>query len=211
MGARDSFDRIQGGGGGGGGAGNFTYGDGIRYNIIMRCKPVSYNSDLKGHHEKEIPHEIHQRESQCLPAPHIVVSTDLLRCSDAVARHGVSPVRSGLQGCTGLGGLLPSRCGGDDRQAWSDDRRAVLTNGGFGPLLLEGNGMKPMYTHDCEECTFLGTVLVQGQTTNHARTFGDLWLSCNAGFEGHSRYIIRMSSDGPDYITARPEHLPIIL
>lgn len=71
--------------------------------------------------------------------------------------------------------------------------------------------MKPMYTHDCEECTFLGTVLVQGQTTNHARTFGDLWLSCNADFEGHSRYIIRMSSDGPDYITARPEHLPIIL
>lgn len=74
-----------------------------------------------------------------------MVSTDLLRCSDAVARHGVSPVRSGLQGCTGLGGLLPSRCGGDDRQAWSDDRRAVLTNGGFGPLLLKGNDMKPEY------------------------------------------------------------------
>ena len=43
IGARDSFDRIQGGGGGGGARENFTYGDGIRYNIIMRCDPVSYN------------------------------------------------------------------------------------------------------------------------------------------------------------------------
>jgi len=51
--------RIRGVGVAGGGAGNFTYAHSIRYNIIMRCKPVSYNPDLKGHHEKEIPHEIH--------------------------------------------------------------------------------------------------------------------------------------------------------
>lgn len=136
IGARDSFDRIQGGGGAGGGAGNFTYGDGIRYNIIMRCNSASL-STRKVNHEKEIPDALHQREHECSPDSDTVVSTDLLRCSDAVAWYGISAVRSGLQGCVGLGGLLPSRCSSDDRQAWSDDRRAVLTNGGFGPHYIE--------------------------------------------------------------------------
>ena len=71
--------------------------------------------------------------------------------------------------------------------------------------------MKPMHTHDCDGCTFLGTVLVKGVTViDKQRTFGDLWLSCQANSYG-SRYILRMSSDGPDYITARPEDLPLYL
>ena len=120
----------------GGAAENFTYGDSIRYNIIMRCNTASLFT-RKVHHEKEIPDAFHQREHERPPYPDAVVSADLLRCGDAVARYGVGAVCSGLRGCTGLGCLLPSRCGSDDRQAWSDDQRAVLTNGGFGPLLFE--------------------------------------------------------------------------
>jgi hypothetical protein len=42
--------------------------------------------------------------------------------------------------------VLPSRCSGDDRQTWSDDRRAVLSSTVRGlpisPHLLKGNTMK---------------------------------------------------------------------
>jgi hypothetical protein len=31
---------------------NFTYGDGIRYNLIIRCDPVSYNLIRKVQHEE---------------------------------------------------------------------------------------------------------------------------------------------------------------
>lgn len=43
MGGAGLLTRFWGVGGGGATAGNFTYGDGIRYNIIIRCDPVSYN------------------------------------------------------------------------------------------------------------------------------------------------------------------------
>lgn len=79
----------------GGAGGNLTYGRGISYNIIMRCNTASL-STRKVDYEKEIPDEIHQRESQCPPDPHTVVSTDLLRCSDAMGRGRVGAVRSEL-------------------------------------------------------------------------------------------------------------------
>jgi hypothetical protein len=50
-------------GGTGGAGGKLTYGMGISYNIIMRCNSASL-STRKVNHEKEIPDEIHERESQ---------------------------------------------------------------------------------------------------------------------------------------------------
>lgn len=50
--------------------------------------------------------------------------------------------------------------------------------------------MKPRYTHDCDRCTYIASVVSFGQLV-------DLYRSC--GSEGG--YIARFSSEGGDYAT----------
>lgn len=51
---------------------------------------------------------------------------------------------------------------------------------------------RPVHEHDCERCRFLG---------NHVSDTGivnDVYRSCDSRFQ---EYIMRFSSDGPDYRT----------
>ena len=64
--------------------------------------------------------------------------------------------------------------------------------------------MKPMHEHDCTKCEFLGNVFTKqafyiSDVTYEERTIpADLWKSCQYELpEVH--FILRYSSDGPDY------------
>lgn len=58
--------------------------------------------------------------------------------------------------------------------------------------------MRPAYTHDCDRCTYLATVVSFGRTI-------DLYRSCST-IEGG--YIARFSSEPSDYATVIEGHGP---
>ena len=58
--------------------------------------------------------------------------------------------------------------------------------------------MKPSYKHDCEKCKFVGKIFRALNAEGTKRKVADMYLSCE---EGGSKYILRCSSQGPDYIT----------
>ena len=56
--------------------------------------------------------------------------------------------------------------------------------------------IKPQFKHDCEDCKFIGNIF----TGLYKSIKSDLYLNCNP-MEHASKYIIRLSDDGSDYIT----------
>ncbi len=55
--------------------------------------------------------------------------------------------------------------------------------------------MKPFYTHDCEQCQFLGTVL------NDKQNPVDLYVHVNCGTYGPT-ILARHGNNGPEYTCA---------
>lgn len=56
--------------------------------------------------------------------------------------------------------------------------------------------IKPVHQHDCDKCTHIGVVKVQGGQ------LADLYKSCSAGAGTLSdKFILRFSSEGSDYAT----------
>jgi hypothetical protein len=65
------------------------------------------------------------------------------------------------------------------------------------------NEMKPSYKHDCEKCDFVGKMFLALNFEGTKRKVADVYLSCQPY---GSRYILRCSSKGSDYITTnKPE------
>ena len=61
--------------------------------------------------------------------------------------------------------------------------------------------MKPSFKHDCDKCKFVGkifTALVTFSNKSPKKKAVDLYESCETG---GSKYILRCSSQGSDYIT----------
>ncbi len=56
--------------------------------------------------------------------------------------------------------------------------------------------MQATYKHDCESCTFIGTIFLE--LVSGAKQPTDIYRSCQ---EYGSRFILRFSSEGPDYAT----------
>lgn len=74
--------------------------------------------------------------------------------------------------------------------------------------------LQPVFTHDCEECRFLGTILhvYQDETTGPV----DLWVHEHE--QGDNTYIARFSNEGPDYrsfpgslVSTLPAYDPVAL
>ena len=60
--------------------------------------------------------------------------------------------------------------------------------------------MKPSYKHDCDKCKFVGKIFMSLDLEGAKKKVADLYLSC-AIDDIASKYILRCSSQGPDYIT----------
>lgn len=59
--------------------------------------------------------------------------------------------------------------------------------------------LTPKFKHDCDKCTFIGTVLAEGHVA-------DLYRQC--GTRKYSEgFILRFSSDGPDYVVVDQKRL----
>ena len=59
--------------------------------------------------------------------------------------------------------------------------------------------MKPSYKHDCTECKFVGKIFRSiGLDVNSKKKATDVYRSCQPY---GSKYILRCSSQGSDYIT----------
>ena len=58
--------------------------------------------------------------------------------------------------------------------------------------------MKPSYKHDCEKCKFVGKIFRATNLEGTKKKATDVYQSCEVG---GSRYILRCSSQGSDYIT----------
>lgn len=58
--------------------------------------------------------------------------------------------------------------------------------------------MKPSYKHDCERCKFVGKIFRALNLEGTKTKVADVYESCQ---QYGSRYIVRCSSYGPDYIT----------
>ena len=58
--------------------------------------------------------------------------------------------------------------------------------------------MKPSYRHDCEKCKFVGKIFSAMNLEGTKKKTTDVYQSCEVG---GSRYILRCSSQGSDYIT----------
>ena len=58
--------------------------------------------------------------------------------------------------------------------------------------------MKPSYKHDCDKCKFIGKIFRALDLDGAKKKVADMYLSCEVG---GSKYILRCSSQGPDYIT----------
>ena len=58
--------------------------------------------------------------------------------------------------------------------------------------------MKPSYKHDCEHCKFVGKIFRALNMEGTKTKVADVYESCQ---QYGSRYIVRCSSYGPDYIT----------
>jgi hypothetical protein len=58
--------------------------------------------------------------------------------------------------------------------------------------------MKPSYKHDCEKCKFVGKIFRALNLEGTKKKAADLYRSCEVG---GSKYILRCSSQGSDYIT----------
>jgi hypothetical protein len=78
---------------------------------------------------------------------------------------------------------------------------------------MEGNVMKPIHEHDCIVCKFLGNVFVKqafykSDDEYEERTIpADLWKSCQNELP-ETHFILRYSSDGPDYSSFPARRLP---
>jgi hypothetical protein len=57
--------------------------------------------------------------------------------------------------------------------------------------------MAPMFKHDCKHCNFIGHIFVRLFSDRDTMQTADLYLSC----DNCSKYIIRKSDEGSDYIT----------
>ena len=58
--------------------------------------------------------------------------------------------------------------------------------------------MKPSYKHDCTHCKFVGKIFRPLNMEGTKKKVADVYESCQAY---GNRYIVRCSSQGPDYIT----------
>ena len=59
--------------------------------------------------------------------------------------------------------------------------------------------MKPSYKHDCEKCEFVGKIFrLTGLDPSSKKKSTDVYRSCEVY---GSKYILRCSSQGSDYIT----------
>ena len=61
--------------------------------------------------------------------------------------------------------------------------------------------MKPSYKHDCDRCHFVGKVFRALDLYGEKKGVADLYQSCNYINGLGSKYILRCSSKGEDYIT----------
>ena len=58
--------------------------------------------------------------------------------------------------------------------------------------------MKPSFKHDCEKCKFVVKIFRAMNLEGTKKKVTDVYQSCEVG---GSRYILRCSSQGSDYIT----------
>lgn len=58
--------------------------------------------------------------------------------------------------------------------------------------------MKPSFKHDCEKCEFVGKIFRALNLEGTKKKSTDVYRSCEVG---GSKYILRCSSQGSDYIT----------
>jgi hypothetical protein len=58
--------------------------------------------------------------------------------------------------------------------------------------------MKPSFKHDCEKCEFVGKIFRALDLEGTKKKATDVYRSCETY---GSKYILRCSSYGPDYIT----------
>ena len=58
--------------------------------------------------------------------------------------------------------------------------------------------MKPSFKHDCTECKFVGKIFRALDLEGTVKKATDVYESCETG---GSKYILRCSSKGSDYIT----------
>ena len=58
--------------------------------------------------------------------------------------------------------------------------------------------MKPSFKHDCADCKFVGKIFIALTLEGIKKKAVDLYESCETG---GSKYILRCSSQGSDYIT----------
>ena len=58
--------------------------------------------------------------------------------------------------------------------------------------------MKPSFKHDCEKCEFVGKIFRALDLEGTKKKATDVYRSCQTY---GSKYILRCSSYGPDYIT----------
>jgi len=58
--------------------------------------------------------------------------------------------------------------------------------------------MKPSFKHDCTDCKFVGKIFIALTLEGVKKKAADLYESCEVG---GSKYILRCSSQGSDYIT----------
>jgi hypothetical protein len=58
--------------------------------------------------------------------------------------------------------------------------------------------MKPSFKHDCEKCEFVGKIFHALNLEGTKKKSTDVYRSCEVG---GSKYILRCSSQGSDYIT----------
>jgi len=65
-------------------------------------------------------------------------------------------------------------------------------------LDFKGNKMKPSFKHDCDKCKFVGKIFRALDLEGTKKRATDLYESCNTY---GSKYILRCSSKGGDYIT----------
>ncbi len=65
-------------------------------------------------------------------------------------------------------------------------------------LDFKGNKMKPSFKHDCDKCKFVGKIFRSLNLEGTKKRATDLYESCEVG---GSKYILRCSSKGGDYIT----------
>jgi hypothetical protein len=67
-------------------------------------------------------------------------------------------------------------------------------------VLRPESKMKPIYEHDCDHCEYLGSV--HGLADSNADAY-----RCGKQGGGPGCYILRFSSDGPDYSSWTPKYV----